>query len=76
MLFGVDVSCRILYFIVNYLYVSCSRSITSIGEEKAFFCYCLLVITVCGFCSEGFPLPLGAWKGLRYFIVALPGPSI
>ena len=25
---------------------------------------------------ERFPLPLGAWDGLRYFIVALPGPSI
>ena len=24
----------------------------------------------------GFPLPLGAWDGLRYFIVALPEPSI
>ena len=24
------------------------------------------------FCSERFPLPLGAWDGLRYFIVALP----
>ena len=23
-----------------------------------------------------FPLPLGAWDGLRYFIVALPEPSI
>ena len=23
-----------------------------------------------------FPLPLGAWDGLRYFIVALPEPCI
>ena len=30
----------------------------------------------CGFCLERFPLPLGAWDGLRYFIVALPEPSI
>ena len=37
MLFGVSVSCRILYFIVSYLYVSCSGSITSIGEERANF---------------------------------------
>ena len=28
------------------------------------------------FCLERFPLPLGAWDGLRYFIVALPEPSI
>ena len=25
---------------------------------------------------ERFPLPLGAWDGLRYFIVALPEPYI
>ena len=25
--------------------------------------------------SERYPLPLGAMNGLRYFIVALPGPS-
>ena len=25
---------------------------------------------------RGFSLPLGAWDGLRYFIVALPEPSI
>ena len=25
---------------------------------------------------EKFPLPLGAWDGLRYFIVALPEPSV
>ena len=35
MLFGVGVSCRILYFIVSYLYESCSGSITSVGEERA-----------------------------------------
>ena len=32
--------------------------------------------TLCGFCLEGFPLPLGACNGLCYFIVALPEPSI
>ena len=34
MLFGC-VLCRVLYCIVSYLYVSCSRSITSEGEERA-----------------------------------------
>ena len=28
------------------------------------------------FLLERFPLPLGAWDGLRYFIMALPEPSI
>ena len=34
MLFGVGVSCRILYSIVIYLYVSCSVSIISVGEAR------------------------------------------
>ena len=28
------------------------------------------------FISERFPLPLGTWDGLRYFIWVLPEPSI
>ena len=38
MLFGVHVSisCRILYsFVSIYMYVSCSGSITSVGEERS-----------------------------------------
>ena len=31
---------------------------------------------LCSFCSKGFLLPLCALDGLRYFIVALPGPLI
>ena len=34
-LFGVGVSCRILYSFVGYFYVSCSGSITSALEERA-----------------------------------------
>ena len=30
------VSCRVLYSIVNYLYVNCSGSITSVGKERAY----------------------------------------
>ena len=66
--------CHNLYSFVVYLYVNGSGSITSVGEERAnlsAFVYLLL----CGFCLERFPLPLGAWDGLRYFIVALPEPS-
>ena len=44
---------------------NCKREwITSVGEERA------------NLSAERFPLPLGAWDGLRYFIVALPEPSI
>ena len=35
MLFGVGVSCHIMHSIVGCLYVSCSGSITSVGEERA-----------------------------------------
>ena len=34
-LFGEGVSFCILYFIVSYLYVSCSGSISSVGKERA-----------------------------------------
>ena len=36
----------------------------------------VVYLQLCGFCLERFPLPRGAWDGLRYFIVALPEPSI
>ena len=49
----------------------CSGPITSFGEERAFFS-----AFACGLCNEGFPLPLGAWDGLCYFIVTFPWPSI
>ena len=32
------------YFVVSYSYISFSGLITSVGEERATFCYCLLVI--------------------------------
>ena len=34
----------------------------------------VVYLQLCGFCLERFPLPLVAWDGLRYFIVALPEP--
>ena len=50
-----------------------SIAITSLGEERAnlsafrtFFRFVL--VWICRF-----PLPLGAWEGLRFVIVALPG---
>ena len=77
LLFGVGVSCRILYSTVIYLYVRCSGSIqvTSVGEERENLS-AIVYLKLCGFCSEGFPLPLCALDVLRYFIVALPEPSI
>ena len=73
--FGVGVSCRNLYSFVVYLYVNGSGSVTSVGEERANLS-AVVYLYLCGFCFERFPLPLGAWGGLRYFIVALPEPSI
>ena len=65
MLFGVVVSCCILYSIVSHLYVSCSGSITSVGEERANLS-AIVYWLLCGFCSEMFSLPLVASDGLRY----------
>ena len=42
MLFGVGASCRILYFIVSCLYVTCNGSMTSVGIERV---VCLLSFT-------------------------------
>ena len=74
-LYRVGVSCRMLYSFVVYLYVSGSGSITPFGEERANLSS-VVYLYLCGFYSERSPLPLGAWDGLRYFIVALPQPSI
>ena len=60
-------------FFCRLFIVSCSGLITSVGEERANLS---AIISLCGFCSERFPLPLGALDGLCYFIVALPEPSI
>ena len=64
-----------MHLFVVYLYVNGSGSITSVGEERANLS-AVVYLQLCGFCLERFPLPLGAWDGLRYFIVALPEPSI
>ena len=47
----------------------------SVGEERANLST-VVYLSLCGFFSERFPLPLGAWDELHYFIVALPEPSI
>ena len=47
-----------------------SIAITSLGEERANFSAfrTFVLIWICRF-----PLSLGAWEGLRFVIVALPG---
>ena len=64
-----------MYSVVVYLYVNGNGSIVSVGEERANLS-AVVYLLLCGFCLERFPLPLGAWDGLRYFIVALPALSI
>ena len=58
-----------------YLYVNRSGSINLVGEERANLS-AVVYLLLCGFCLKRFPLPLGAWDGLRCFIVALTVPSI
>ena len=71
MLIGVGVSFRISYSSVSYVYVKFSGW----GRERANFS-AIVYLQLCSVCSEGFPLPLGAWDRLRYFIVTFPGSSI
>ena len=74
MLFQVGVSCRILNFIVSYLYVSCSGSINAVGEERAiFFCYRLLVIMLFlfGEVSSSLGTESGTHWAFNIFIVEL-----
>ena len=74
MLIGVGVSCRILYSIVSYFYVSCSISNTSVGEERVIFLLsftCNYVVLFSGVSSSSWCL---GWAA--FFILALPGPSI
>ena len=58
-----------------FLYLPRNVEFTSVGEERANLS-AVVYLLLCGFCLERFPLPLGAWDRLRYFIVALPEPSI
>ena len=46
-----------------------------LGEKTANLS-AVVYLKLCDFCSERFSFPLGAWDGLRYFILALPAPSI
>ena len=50
----------------------CSGPITSVGEERSIF----FSAFACDLCNEGFPLPIGAWDWLCYFIVTYPWPSL
>ena len=66
MFYGVCVSCRILYSIVSKLYVSCSRSITLVREERANLS-AIVYLWLYVFCSERFHLPLWwGWAALFY----------
>ena len=60
---------------VVIIFVDTGGFTTSYEEERAgfstFVCLCL-----CGLCLYRFPLPLGIWDRMLYFIVALPEPSI
>ena len=64
-----------LYSIVSYVLYAVADLLPRLGMRElicllSFTCNCVISV------RKGFPLPLGAWDGLRYFIVVLPGPSI
>ena len=61
------VNCILLLVIYMYAVVD---QLPRFGKRELI---CLLSFT-CNY--EGFPLSLGAWDGLRYFIVSLLKPSV
>ena len=69
------VFCILLLVTCIYIYVSCNGSNTSVWEERVKFS-AIVYLLKCGFPSKRFPISLGAWDELLYFIVALPWPSI
>ena len=58
-------------FCCSLFIVNGSGSFTSVGEERAYLS-AVVYLWLCGFWFGGVPLPLGAWDGLLYFIVARP----
>ena len=45
-----------------------------LGKRELILVLFVRLIGLCLFRFVGFPLPLGVWDGLRFVIVALPGP--
>ena len=64
MFIGVGVSCLFSHSAVGNLYLTFSGLFTSVWEERDNF-PAIDYLELCGFCSEGFHLPLGAWDWLH-----------
>ena len=69
MLFAVGVSCRILYSMVSYLYLSCNGSCNYLGWEERELSLLSFTCNYVVSYLERFPLPLSAWDGLRTNII-------
>ena len=75
MLFGVGILCYVSWSIVSYLLYAVANLLPRLGKRELVF----LLLFTCNFVvsvRRRFYLPFCTWDGLRYFIVALPGPSI
>ena len=64
--------CVLLLFVCVWAVVDQLPRLGKVGAGLS----AVICLWLCDFCSGRFLLPLGAWNGLRYFIVALPEPSI
>ena len=64
----------ILCYFVLVFFSPFSIAITSLGEERANISAFSTFVRFVLVWFYRFPLPLGVWKGLRFVIVALPGP--
>ena len=66
----------IIYFLLLFIYMlMLVDQLPRLGKRELVLS-AVVYLLLCGFCLERFPLPLGAWDRLRYFIVALLEPSI
>ena len=70
------VLCLSLCYFVLVFFSPFSIAITSLGEERANISTFRTFVRFALVWICRFPLPLGDWQGLRFVIVAFPGPGI
>ena len=65
-----------MYFLLLFIYMlMLVDQLPRLGKSELVLS-AVVYLLLCGFCLERFPLPLGAWDRLRYFIVTLLELSI
>ena len=66
----------VICILLLFIYMSAGGDQLPRFWKRELICLLLFICNYVVSVWRGFPLPLGAWDWLRYFIVALPEPSI